>query len=116
MKPTIFIISALLTILISCGTTTPDLYDQPTLDRVVVIRVEYRYTRSLEMTIWQIMKLARVSDWDSTTDNTGLAKLEARYAEITPAKALEIQERLNELGGVLFVELIKDHRPLKNIF
>jgi preprotein translocase subunit SecF len=79
-------------------------------DTGTVIVVEYRYERSTEQIVRQILRSKKVSDWAVRKDGTE-ETIEARYRELPAYAATEIDARLREIPWVLSVEIKRDSVP-----
>ena len=82
-------------------------------DQVTIITVDCKNDPAVKSLVLQLLRMARVSDW-VIRDNGSYQDIEARYKEITPRQQADIEDQLKQTGGVLTVEVKKDHIPLRN--
>ncbi len=69
------------------------------LDPVTVISIQYRYDRSTEEMIWQVLRLKKISDWKIRKSGSDEI-IEASYTKLSDDMLTEIEERLNQIPGL----------------
>jgi hypothetical protein len=112
MKP-ILLVGLCSWLIIGCSPTRPS-SEPPLRYEPALIKVETLKTTYIEQMVKQILKSANVNDWDITQDDSYIY-IEARYAKLSPAKAAEIKDRLQELPWVVNIDIRYDGIPVKNI-
>jgi hypothetical protein len=81
-----------------------------------LIRIECRNEKYVILQTIQLLKAARLADLDFNKAGAMDDRVEARFRSLTKDKEQQLKQLIEQMDGVIHVEIIKDRMPTKNPF
>jgi len=81
-----------------------------------LIRIEFANGKYVSQQVIQILRSARAADIEINKIGIMDDRMEARFRTLTKDKAQSLKQQLEQIEGVIYVEIIKDGMPTKNPF